>query len=154
MLVRLIYCSRPARQLGINDIGKIINVSEKNNKPDHISGILIFTDVFFIQCLEGPRNAVNQAYTRICQDDRHMDCILLRYEHVDSRLFGQWAMGRIELTSQHHPVVYKYSAHEFLDPYAMSSNQAELFMRDMGKISQKLAERKKMSETLMTRRKS
>lgn len=133
MLVRLIYASRPSRTLGISEMAKIMSISQRNNGATNLSGALIYTDHFFMQCLEGERNAVNEAYTRIGKDDRHMDCVLLRYEHVDARMFGQWSMGQIALGKEHNPIVYRYSEHGFFDPYNMTSNQSELFMHDVSK---------------------
>jgi len=133
MLVRLIYASRPAKNIGISEVHKILETSKRNNGNVNVSGALIFTEHYFLQCLEGHRNAVNQTYARISKDERHTDCVLLRYDHVDSRIFGKWSMGQIALNKQQNPIVEKYSAHGFLDPYAMNSNQSELFMTDIAK---------------------
>jgi len=133
MLVRLIYASRPNARIGISEVQKILEISKRNNGNAHLSGALIFTEHFFLQCLEGHRNAVNQTYARISKDDRHTDCVLLRYDHVDARIFGKWSMGQIALKKQQNPIIEKYSTHGFFDPYAMNSNQAELFMIDIAK---------------------
>ncbi|MDX8388097.1 MAG: BLUF domain-containing protein [Ghiorsea sp.] len=133
MLVRLIYASRPNKVIGMSEVAKIMSVSKHNNQLSELSGALIYTEHYFMQCLEGDRNAVNQAYTRISKDDRHTDCVLLRYEHVDARIFGQWSMGQIALGKQQNPIIKKYSSHGFFDPYAMNSNQSELFMHDVAK---------------------
>ncbi|OIQ00742.1 MAG: hypothetical protein AUK35_02550 [Zetaproteobacteria bacterium CG2_30_46_52] len=133
MLVRLIYASRPAKNIGISEVSQIMSVSKHNNQMGNLSGALIYTEHFFMQCLEGDRNAVNEAYTRIGKDDRHTDCVLLRYEHVDFRIFGQWSMGQISLGKQQNPIVKKYSDHGYFDPYTMNSNQSELFMHDVAK---------------------
>jgi len=133
MLVRLIYASRPNERIGISEVQKILDVSKRNNGNVHISGALIFTEYYFLQCLEGHRNEVNQTYARIAKDERHTDCVLLRYDHVDARIFGKWTMGQIALKKQQNPIIEKYSTHGFFDPYAMNSNQSELFMTDIAK---------------------
>ena len=145
MLVRLIYVSRPTQNLGIYEVNEILQISKKNNARDHITGALIYSDHVFLQCLEGPRNEVNQTYQRIGKDERHMDCVLLQYEHVDARLFGRWDMGSIQFKAEHNPVVMKYSAHGYFDPYGMNSRQCEMFMRDVAQLVSK-----KISQTLIT----
>jgi len=148
MLVRLTYTSRPGEQLGIHEVDTILTTSKRNNATNHISGILVYGDHFFLQCLEGPRNEVNDTYLRIAGDKRHTDCMLLRYEHVDCRIFGQWAMGRIQYKAEASGLAKKYSTHGFLDPYAMSSNQAEKFMIELGELAQVANERKQLHKTL------
>lgn len=135
MLTRLIYASRPSRALGIAEVDRILSASKQNNAAAHISGALIYTDHFFMQCLEGPRNDVNATYLRISADERHTDCVLLRYEHVDARLFAHWAMGRIQLAADRSPIVQRYSTHGMLDPYALNSRQAEMFMQDVAHVA-------------------
>lgn len=148
MIVRLIYTSRPARALAMHEVEDILQISKRNNTANHISGMLVYGDHFFLQCLEGPRNEVNETYLRICRDDRHQDCILLRYEQVECRIFGQWAMGRIQYKASASLLAMKYSAHGILDPYAMSSVQAEMFMKELGDIAKAAAEKKKLTRSL------
>ncbi len=147
MLVRLIYASRPSRALAIHEVDEILKVSKHNNAAKHISGVLIYGDYFFMQCLEGPRNEVNETYLRICRDDRHHDCILMLYEQVDCRIFGHWAMGRIQYKAKSSSLAMKYSPHGYLDPYAMTSTQAEKFMRELGEFA-KAAEKKRLNKSL------
>lgn len=137
MLVRLIYASRPAHQLGIHAVNEILKVSKKNNARDHITGALVYSEHVFLQCLEGPRNEVNIAYQRISKDTRHTDCLLLQYTAVDSRLFTRWDMGNIQFKAEHNPIVLKYSDHDFFDPYNMNSNQCEMFMKDLAIVVSK-----------------
>jgi len=150
MLVRLTYASRPSKELSIHEVDTILAISKRNNAANHLSGILVYGDHFFLQCLEGPRNEVNDTYLRIARDPRHTDCMLLRYEHVDCRIFGQWAMGRIQYKAEASGLAKKYSTHGFLDPYAMSSNQAEKFMIELGELAANANSRQKLQKTLRT----
>ena len=146
MLVRLIYASRPTDEIGIHEVSKILKVSKKNNAKSNITGVLVYSTHVFLQCLEGPRNEVNQTFQRICNDTRHNDCVLLQYMAVDARLFGRWDMGNIKFKAEHNPIVLKYSEHGFFDPYDMNSNQIEMFMKDIAiKVS------KSLTQTLITR---
>jgi len=150
MLVRLIYASRPSETLSIHELDSILSVSKRNNAANHLSGILVYGDHFFLQCLEGPRNEVNESYLRISRDPRHNDCMVLLYEHVDCRIFGQWAMGRIQYKAEASRLAKKYSTHGFLDPYAMRSTQAEQFMEELGRLAEAASKRSRLEKSLRT----
>ena len=46
-----------------------------------------------LQCLEGPRDAVNTIYNLVAADKRHTNVTLLRYVEAWRRLFPVWDMG-------------------------------------------------------------
>jgi hypothetical protein len=90
-LTQLIYMSRP---FGFDDLDlrNILLVSRENNERDGITGSLICREDIYLQLLEGPRNAVSTAYTRIARDNRHGEVMLLWMGDVEERLFPQWFM--------------------------------------------------------------
>ncbi len=66
--------------------------ARRNNARDAISGALVCRQDIYMQLLEGPRHAVEAAYARICQDDRHLSVRTLVSKRVPGRLFADWAM--------------------------------------------------------------
>ena len=66
--------------------------ARKNNTRDGITGALICRHDIFLQLLEGPVTEVNASIARIERDDRHVDMKILLSEHVEIRMFGDWAM--------------------------------------------------------------
>ena len=90
---RLIYCSKTSRDLGIADLKNILEVAQIKNKEHGVTGALFYNAQFFIQCLEGPRRALNDTFQRISKDGRHADIFLLSYFKIDHRDFGDWSMG-------------------------------------------------------------
>ncbi len=98
-LVRLIYASTSADFLNYSDYQKILAVSIKNNSASDITGMLCCDGRYFLQCLEGERQVVNRAYSRILNDPRHQDIMLLSYGEVSSRHFSEWSMGYVALSS-------------------------------------------------------
>ncbi|MBF0421141.1 MAG: BLUF domain-containing protein [Magnetococcales bacterium] len=93
MIIRLTYYSKSIRPLLPSDIEQIFRVSHHNNKILNITGFLLYSNNVFLQCLEGPREAVNQLYQKIYKDDRHDDCNIVLISEEKERIFGPWSMG-------------------------------------------------------------
>jgi hypothetical protein len=90
--VRLIYKSRAAAPIDQPLIEEIETVSARRNQALGITGLLLATRSHFLQVLEGDMAAVNQVYNDIVRDDRHRDILLISYQQITEREFGQWAM--------------------------------------------------------------
>jgi len=98
-LVRLIYASTATDGLAPNEYQAILSTSIKNNAASDITGMLCCNGQYFLQCLEGSRQEVNRTYSRILNDPRHQDVVLLSYGEVSTRQFSEWAMGYVALSS-------------------------------------------------------
>jgi hypothetical protein len=92
-LVRLIYASRLTAPLGKSDAEQIMRTSLQRNDSIGVTGYLCVSPTHALQCLEGPRNAVNDVYNRVVADKRHFQVTLLRYAEPWRRLFPVWGMG-------------------------------------------------------------
>ncbi|MEH0759927.1 BLUF domain-containing protein [Vibrio sp. 16] len=133
-LVRLIYASTVCDNLTQNDIEELLSISKKNNASVGVTGLLLFSQDYFLQCLEGSRSQVNAIYQHILNDRRHKKVILLEYTEVAEREFGEWSMGyvpNIELTS---PVNLRYSSSKHFDPYNMSGESAPKLLVHLRKV--------------------
>ncbi|MDO9001906.1 MAG: BLUF domain-containing protein [Aquabacterium sp.] len=119
MLVRLLYASRAHKPLAADTIETILSSSRKNNLALGVTGLLCHSGDIFMQLLEGGRDAVNQLYTRIANDPRHGNVILLDYEEIDERRFASWTMGQVNLSKVNPSILLKYSERPVLDPYAV-----------------------------------
>ncbi|RZI84533.1 MAG: BLUF domain-containing protein [Rubrivivax sp.] len=119
MLVRLLYASRASKPLAADTIDAILATSRKNNPGLGVTGLLCHSGDIFMQILEGGRDAVNQLYTRIANDPRHGNVILLDYEEIDERRFASWTMGQVNLSKVNPSILLKYSERPTLDPYAV-----------------------------------
>ncbi|MFZ5529096.1 MAG: BLUF domain-containing protein [Pseudomonadota bacterium] len=129
MLVRLLYASRAVEALSPETIDAILASSRRRNPALGITGLLCHSGDTFMQVLEGGRESVNQLYTRICQDLRHRDVILLHYEEIAERRFAGWTMGQVNLQRVNPSILLKYSEKPVLDPYA-ASGQASMALLD------------------------
>lgn len=127
-LVRLIYVSRFAAGLNRKDLENILRVSRALNRRKGITGVLCYAPGLFLQCLEGPRAAVNELYGRIVSDRRHRQPTLLAYEDINVRMFECWSMAYVRTEDLSVEILLKYGAGRGFDPFAMSARQALGFL--------------------------
>ncbi|MDB5590914.1 BLUF domain-containing protein [Enterovirga sp.] len=96
-LHRLVYYSRNkvAGEPGALEaaINGILAKSRANNAKAGVTGALMFNSGCFAQVLEGPREAVEEVFERIQQDERHGDVSLLAFGPAEARSFENWSMG-------------------------------------------------------------
>jgi len=90
-LRQLIYVSRP---LGYDpqQLADILTVARARNAAANVTGLLVSRWDLFAQLLEGPGQAVEEIFTRIRRDLRHVQVTLLRLEPAETRLFAGWDM--------------------------------------------------------------
>ncbi len=88
---RLIYRSQP---FGFDKsmLAGILSAARRNNPRLGITGALVCRHDLYLQLIEGPAEAIDALYARICQDDRHANVELLLSEDMGERLFPAWAM--------------------------------------------------------------
>lgn len=119
-LMRMIYCSQISGDFNPSDIEQILEASRKNNKQEHVTGMLCFNRKYFLQCLEGDRISINKAYRKILSDKRHENILLLDYQEIDHREFTQWNMAYLPEQKITDAINLKYSGYPDFDPYSMS----------------------------------
>lgn len=130
-LMRMIYCSQISNDCNPSDIEHILESARKNNKQEHVTGMLCFSRKYFLQCLEGGRTSVNNAYGKILNDSRHENILLLDYQEVDHREFTQWSMAYLPEQKLTDDINLKYSGHPDFDPYSMSGNSVFSMMLEL-----------------------
>lgn len=125
MLTRLIYHSE--NHLGsagsmIADLNEILAISNRKNEQAGITGALIFDSLWFVQILEGDREAVSQTLCRIVSDPRHDAVTIMDCRPADGRLFGNWWMGLALLSGNTEALFAPYGLKQ-LNPRRMSGEQ-------------------------------
>lgn len=98
-LHRLMYASIASPDLKLADLTKILESSEENNPRDSITGALVYAEGFFLQYMEGPRDALSSTLMRISQDSRHSGICLIEFAGCQERQFDRWAMRHLEFQS-------------------------------------------------------
>ena len=127
-LVQLIYCSRVVTGVHGTAITSIVDVSRFNNTRDGVTGALCFNANFFLQCLEGERSAVNETYHRILRDPRHEHALLLRYDQISKRQFGDWSMGYLSSQAMAPDLLLQFGSNDRFDPEQLGADAALDFL--------------------------
>lgn len=113
-LVQLIYVSTADHELSVQELEEVHCDSVSHNKPQGITGMLLYSRGTFIQVLEGEESVVDETYKRICRDSRHHDIYLLTKEPISKREFTSWHMGFRHMTEQdainypHYAPMFQY----------------------------------------------
>lgn len=127
-LVRLIYASKISDGFGPKDIENILQSARTYNVKTHVTGILCFSNEYFLQCLEGSRTAVNNTYQQILNDKRHHNVIMLNYTQIPEREFEKWSMGYVPQSRVTQSLNLKFSGSVDFNPFKMSGESAHLLM--------------------------
>lgn len=72
--------------------------SVSNNKRLGITGLLFFHDGYFLQLLEGEREAIERLMSKLERDPRHCDLHRIVDESTRERSFEEWRMDSFNLT--------------------------------------------------------
>jgi len=134
-LHRLVYYSRnhiagdeAAFRTHVDDI---LHKSRINNGRDGITGALLFNAGCFAQVLEGPLPALEAAFERIQQDDRHGEVSLLALDPLASRSFPNWAMGYVGASAAHTQSFSQIGQTSGFDPSRLSGEQLYALLKDL-----------------------
>lgn len=104
MLYRLVYRSRAnlPEASAEAEVADLVARARAANARIGITGALLHVDGQFLQAIEGPLEAVEALFEKICSDLRHRDVQLLELAPAEERLFGAWAMEQV---GRHEDVV-------------------------------------------------
>jgi hypothetical protein len=105
-------------------IQEILNVARRRNPAADITGMLCYDPKFFMQCLEGPKQAVNELYADIARDSRHTQVTLLEYQDIAERTFGSWSMAFVRASELDPQVLRQFGGLGKFDPFALNPQQA------------------------------
>jgi len=105
-IVQLIYCSRAAHfkdsTLIKSDIQDILTLGQIYNFLHEITGALMTDGEMFAQVIEGPTFAVENLYSKIIKDKRHINIITLQRIPIHVRLFNYWPIAFIRVENMHY----------------------------------------------------
>lgn len=89
----LVYMSVPSGRLDDSDYIHILDKAHANNQANNISGMLLATEAYFMQYIEGGEEEVKHLYNKITLDKRHQSLFILEQGEIDRRFFDGWKMG-------------------------------------------------------------
>ncbi len=92
MVSSLTYRSVLADPPDERDMQRLLARSKVRNRDLGVTGMLLFADGQFLQCLEGPGESVARLWEAIRNDPRHREVELVDHNPAAVRLFGDWDM--------------------------------------------------------------
>lgn len=95
MLVQLIYISTPVPGL-IDKVNSDLARFQNRNKVNGVAGMILSHEKFFLQLLEGERDAVNAMFRKISTDNRHTHVTIVRYADIRKPEFADWTHAVID----------------------------------------------------------
>ncbi len=92
-LQSLVYVSSATHLFGENELAQLLAHARARNHAAGITGLLLYCEGNFMQALEGPAQAVAEAFTRIGRDSRHHGVTQLSLHAIPGREFAGWDMA-------------------------------------------------------------
>ena len=86
-LYTLVYVSTASQPLSTGQIGRLLERARQRNRELEVTGVLLYSDGHFMQCLEGPAGSLATVYERIKCDSLHFGMVDLLREPIRLREF-------------------------------------------------------------------
>ncbi|MGJ8619990.1 MAG: BLUF domain-containing protein [Methylophilaceae bacterium] len=122
---QIIYVSRATFPLSNNpykvepQVSDILQQSRANNRNRRLVGVLCFGEGYFLQCLQGKENDINELVEALKQDTRHTDIKVLSSTLVNNKSFSKWRMKYAGVGSDIQAILNQYNLKSF-NPYQFS----------------------------------
>ncbi len=132
-MLRLLYFSQATQTITDEDVQDILTISQRNNSPLGITGVLVYGAGIFLQVLEGPEKELLRQYVKIIDDKRHRECKIIYISPVEERIFKNWSMGVIqcdETLGFEHIMALRALRHE-TTPSKEFTNAMQWFLRTL-----------------------
>lgn len=93
--IAYLSCANSKFGLSEKEILNIEETSKKNNELFDITGMLLYSDSNFFQTLEGPAESIDYIMSKIYNDVRHKNVIIVLDRNIPEgqRVFGSWNMA-------------------------------------------------------------
>jgi len=105
-MYRIVYVSSASKYFSIDEIDTMLELARDKNARAGITGMLLYKDGNFMQCLEGEEDAVTRLANTIKSDARHTGFLVLMQGPAERRLFPNTPMGFHDLEADpptNHP---------------------------------------------------
>lgn len=97
-LERVVYRSTgTGRTDSLLNMATILAESQRNNDRDGLTGALAAHDGHYIQVLEGRGVDLDRLLSRLDDDPRHRDVVVIDRRAVEGRLFEGWTMANARI---------------------------------------------------------
>ena len=100
MTYRTLYSSVSSTPMQADELEDILEQAQGHNAGNAITGALVYVDGFFLQVLEGEKDAVQTLMHKICGDLRHESVTVLQEGEVAAAAFSDWTMAYVSATPE------------------------------------------------------
>lgn len=117
------YVSSINLNLTETQIQEVLNFSRNWNNDHHITGILLYSEGNFFQVLEGEKDLLKNLFSRILNDKRHQNIMVIFEKEVFQPKFEDYQSDFISLDSRFaaEEIDFYFSQIEKLNPKIQSS---------------------------------
>ncbi|WAC60222.1 BLUF domain-containing protein [Brevundimonas sp. SL130] len=128
-LFRIVYVSDAVGDAAVGLLPwiDIIGASDRNNRRDHLTGILMRHEGRFFQAVEGARVDLDRLMGRLRTDHRHANIQILSDGPIPQRLFPGFAMAQADAP----PALKRMLAGSLTDPSVLA--QADRILVDVSR---------------------
>lgn len=92
-LFSLTYLSSAVRCPTGPELAHLLGRARERNATEGITGVLLYSEGAFIQCIEGPQAGVDTVFGIISRDPLHHKILELYHEPIAQREYGEWLMA-------------------------------------------------------------
>jgi len=89
----IIYVSTAVSLFTEQQLESLLIEARRQNLDSNVTGVLLYSDGNFMQCIEGPADSIRITYDRILASRRHIDVVQLLDRRIEGRSFADWQMG-------------------------------------------------------------
>lgn len=143
-LVRCIYRSVAAENLRLEDFISILEIAQRNNTRDGITGCLVYARPYFLQCFEGKRPVLSRLFERLYRDTRHSEIEIFSIREISCREFSGWSMRLMRLdeftTGFLNPLCLKYGIDLPFNPNEVREEMLHGWLRELHERSVELTD--------------
>jgi hypothetical protein len=93
VLRRIAWAGLPSSAFSAARLGAMITEMRSSNLRNHVSGMLLYTGVHFVEILEGEQRVLDAMWSRVQHDDRYAAPVRLGDEACNARWFADWKMA-------------------------------------------------------------
>lgn len=97
-MITTTYISQASGSTSDEDLLKLLEQCRRNNTARGVTGMLLFGNTTYVQCLEGDQANVDELLAKISADPRHTALKVLRREPIAARHYSEWSMGFEQVT--------------------------------------------------------
>jgi hypothetical protein len=92
-LESLTYMSAAIHRPSQSEIEHLLERARARNLEEGVTGVLLYSDGSFIQCIEGTSASLDRVYRHILADPLHHRVFEILREPIEHREFGDWVMA-------------------------------------------------------------